>query len=1418
MTTPEHSISLPPDTYQIALAMALLWTWRSRTDIYTLLRPLGLKRADGRAFTAEDVKAALLDLRGHGLLLDMPSREGYVRLHDKLRLPLYRQLLDAHPGHALRGIVRTFVGYHGERLGYYWPVSHAGTVALLRLELLGGMTAAEYKRLAMAIHDGGGPDWDLVLHEAIFEGFDAASFERIEPSVRWELLYRAARLMVAYWRQDMAVACDLAVGYFDADVAVLPVELRLAMADLFLLRGDSARLERALEGMDIGYARALRAARLAQQGGYPEAQAAFEAALKQRQVESGGRKRLLPEHLAWLYPLALIAQQVPKPLEQARKFVIGEAGKREPSPHDLWGVWAHAISTRLGDAPLQVQALLTGIGGYRPLPDWRDLWRLLLAAWLGPEALGMNDARRKIAEEVAMATRNHLLRCKLDWLAGQAEAALEVLRGNAPPAGFFVGGRGEPWREVLAALQALAGEGAESAAEAESTRILWALSLGKDGMLLDIEPLEQKRGARGWGKAKPLSLGKLAGNERLPPWDAKVARAVKQDRTHAKRYNLDRAAAIVALIGHPGVVLADVPDRPVELVEGTPTLDVVREGDHYRMRVTPTPHPEPEHAWYSDNDSRREAEALRLISVVQESPQRFQVIRLSAAQRRAAQLVSGRFAVPAQAKEELKQSLDVLARHFQVHADSAQATREVAAESLLRAELSPSGEDLLLRLVVTPLGAAGPRLPPAGGRDRIMAAIGGETVGTKRDLDAERAHLNAVLDALPFLEEPDGACEWLVSDPERALAMVERLPTLPAVTAVEWPRGKPVRVLRVDAAQLGLNVTGERDWFRVGGEAKLDDGLVLAFSALLDAARQKSRFIPMGDGVYAALTQSLKERLADLAAVVELDKNGARIPRIAASWLDDALDGMTVKSDGEFRAAIERLRAAQDETPKLPKSLQAELRPYQEDGYQWAMRLASAGLGGCLADDMGLGKTLQALAVMLARAAKGPALVIAPTSVCGNWLAETRRFAPGLNAQIYGEGGSSAPGSGKSPEPPDEAPTLLYPEGAKSFLGRPGERLDRETLVAEAGPLDVVIVSYTLAQQDKERFAGRVWHTLIADEAQAIKNAAAKRSQAVFELDADFRLALSGTPVENRLAELWSIMRFANPGLLGSLSRFNERFATPIERNRSREAQHLLRRLIAPFVLRRTKAEVLQELPPRTELALLIEPEAAEAAHYEALRRQALEEAARALASGAPAEARMNILAQLTRLRRAACDPRLTTPEIKLPGAKVLAFAELAAELADNGHKALVFSQFVDFLKLLREPLDAAGIRYQYLDGATPAAERTRRVAAFQAGEGDLFLISLKAGGFGLNLTAADYVVITDPWWNPAAEDQAMGRAHRMGQLRPVTVYRLVGRGTIEERIVDLHHDKRALAEGVLSGEETTALPATDDLIALMRG
>lgn len=1384
----DESAPLAGDTLAVARAMALAWTFRTRGTIRALLEHTGATRARGGAFTEADVKAALDRLRRRGALVSMPYRDDHVRLHDALRAPLYRELMDGAAVAALGEALYRLESFGPRRLHSGWQrFDHAGAVALLRFALFSGAPAEEVQRLRVSI--GRSLDWDEVLAEAALTDFDAVLFERICPQWRWELAFHAVSALTAAWIAEFVPLCDWVIGRLEGDCAAMPEHLRLAVAEALLHRGERDRALRAIEGLASGAADCLRAASMVHEGRWQDAASAFEAALKRRGREVGARKHILPTSLAWLYPLALLALRTPRHLVIARRFCIGESGSRDPDAYG-WGRWAHAIGARLGEHPLDREAFMPQAqsGANASL---EDLWRLMLAAWLGRDAVvtGARKAQFDAAlDGVAATLRDRLRACGLSWLAGQAEGALTVLRGGSAPDGFFVGGPSERWREVLVALRSLGEDPSAKSDTAERTRIVWAIELDRHGAVEAIRPYGQRHGPRGWGKPKPLSLAKVAGNQRLAPWDAKVAQAVRRDGPGGRGIrgcgSLDRAAAIGALVGHPAVALAGAPERIVELVEAMPELEVVREADGYRLKVTPAlrpPRPEEERPYW-DSGERREAEALRSITVVRESPRRLRLIRLSTAQRRAAQLLAGVAAVPADAQQELQQTLRALSRHFDVQADHARAEREVPADARLRAELAPEGESLMLRLVVAPLGPDGPRLAPGAGRERLMAVVGAGSVGARRDLAAERAGLTAVLDALPFLDAPEddgGDFEWVVGDPENALAMVEALPRIAAVAAIDWPKGRSVRVIGVDAAQLAVSIRASRDWFRVGGQAMLDEGRVMEMEALLAAARGRSRFVPMGDGVYVALTRSLKQKLAELAAVAETDRQGVRIPAAAASWLEEVLEDIPRETDAGFRAAIERLDAARNLTPDLPKGLQAQIRPYQEDGYQWAMRLAAAGLGGCLADDMGLGKTLQSLAVLLARARGGPALVVAPTSVCGNWVAEAQRFAPGLNFQIYGEG-------------------------------------ERETLLARAGASDVVVVSYTLLQQAAERFATRTWHTVIADEAQAVKNATAKRSLALFELRADLRLALSGTPVENRLSELWSIMRFANPGLLGAASRFNERFAAPIERSRDRDAQHLLRRIVAPFVLRRTKAQVLPELPPRTELVLEVAADAAEAAHYEALRRQAVAAAMSAFERAPAGEARMNVLAQLTRLRRSACDPRLVSPQLHA-GAKVHAFAELAAELAANGHKALVFSQFVDFLTLLRAPLDAAGITYQYLDGATPAAERTRRVAAFQAGEGDLFLISLKAGGFGLNLTAADYVVITDPWWNPAAEDQAMGRAHRIGQSRPVTVYRLVAKGTIEERIVALHCDKRALAESILEGTDAAALPSTDELIALIR-
>ncbi|KAI3592498.1 DNA/RNA helicase, SNF2 family [Cupriavidus sp. U2] len=959
---------------------------------------------------------------------------------------------------------------------------------------------------------------------------------------------------------------------------------------------------------------------------------------------------------------------------------------------------------------------------------------------------------------------------------------------------------GDRWQDALGALAALAG--GEPAPDASGTgrRLLWALTLDADGEIGTIEPMEQSWGARGWTRPRPVTLARVADDDSLPPWDARVARAIRRDSSRNRRLVLDRAAAIMAMVGHPAVVLAHAPTVPMEVLEAAPALEAVREGDRFALRIVPPMRAPKSMEDFLPAAAKQEAEALRQVTVLQDGARRLRVIRFTPAQQEAARLIAGGLTVPATAQARLDSTLRALAGHFQIHADSSGQARERDPESRLRAEVAPVGRGISLRLVVTPLGPLGPRMAPAHGRAQLMATIGGDTLVTHRDLAAEQAHVAEVFDALPFLVQQapaGGEHSWTLDDPEDALTVIETLPGLTGVIDLEWPRGRALRVLSADLPQLAVSVETGSEWFKLVGELHVAEGLVLSLEKLVAWAHgHAGRFIAMDHGLYVALTRQLRERLRDLAAVGDGVRDGIRVPLVATPWLDDVLAGVGIDPDAHFRTRVKRLHTARASDAPVPATLAADLRAYQVEGYRWMMSLAEAGFGACLADDMGLGKTLQALAVLLARAAGGPALVAAPTSVCGNWAAEARRFAPALRVHVYAEG-------------------------------------DRSAIVEQAGAHDLVIVSYNLLQQSRRAFCERSWHTVVADEAQSFKNPSSRRAQAMFALQADARIALSGTPVENRLAELWAVMRFCNPGLLGSLARFNEHFANPIERNGARDPRARLRRMIAPFVLRRTKAQVLDELPSRTELVIRVAPEPAEAAHYEALRRQALSEAERALfrpkkdhkarATLPEPQARIHVLAQLMRMRRAACDPRLVTPETGHPGAKVRAFAELAATLAANGHKTLVFSQFVDFLQLLRQPLDEAGLACQYLDGATPAAERTRRVAAFQAGEGDVFLISLKAGGFGLNLTAADYVVIADPWWNPAAEDQAMGRAHRIGQQRPVTVYRLITAGTIEERIVDLHQGKRALAEGVLdaSADEATGrdvpLPDIDELVGLLR-
>lgn len=591
---------------------------------------------------------------------------------------------------------------------------------------------------------------------------------------------------------------------------------------------------------------------------------------------------------------------------------------------------------------------------------------------------------------------------------------------------------------------------------------------------------------------------------------------------------------------------------------------------------------------------------------------------------------------------------------------------------------------------------------------------------------------------------------------------------------IEWPQGETYKVKKQAGAQdLLLTITSGQSWFEYDGKIKLDDDSVLEMRMILDSVgRTSSRFVRLDDGGFLALSQQLKKQLQTLNTL----SDGQRLSTLGGSILDElAQSAAEVKADTAWKSHVKNLKKMRKHTPAIPSTLQAALRDYQEDGFHYLSRLVNWGIGACLADDMGLGKTIQTIAILLEQAKKGPALVIAPKSVSFNWSAELSKFAPTLAVHTL-------------------------------------QACDRETLIKRLGSMDVLICSYGLLQHNADLLANKTWHTVVLDEAQAIKNHTTKRWKTVTNLNTKNRIALTGTPIENHLGELWSIFHFLNPGLLGDQKKFEQRFSVPIESRQDQGVKHALKALISPFILRRIKSEVLDELPPKTEQTIVIAPSRDETAFYEALRCKALD----TINQDDGKNIRFKILAEINRLRQACCHPRLVQKDIDIESSKLDYFKELIVNLKENNHKVLVFSQYVRYLNLVRPILDQLDMCYHYLDGSTSLAKRKAAVDAFQAGEGDLFLLSLKAGGSGLNLTAADYVIHLDPWWNPAVEDQASDRAHRIGQERPVTIYRLVMQNTIEEKMIAMHKDKRDLATELLSGQAKVGKLSEADLINLI--
>jgi superfamily II DNA or RNA helicase len=748
-------------------------------------------------------------------------------------------------------------------------------------------------------------------------------------------------------------------------------------------------------------------------------------------------------------------------------------------------------------------------------------------------------------------------------------------------------------------------------------------------------------------------------------------------------------------------------------------------------------------------------------------------------------LQAGRVEIPAADQSRFSAEYYPVLRQMarMISADGSFAPPAIPDPALLLHASYGAGHDLDLRWEwVYEIGGQQRRapLPPAGD-------------GGYRDLDAER-RIVAGLDDIGLehfgLRHP-GADQPLVSPVqlggiETMRFSTEALPLLDGLPGVTVEiTGDPADYREAsDSLQIAVStsdVAGETDWFDLGVTITVE-GRAVPFTDVFIALARDSSHLLLADGAYFSLEkpelQALRALIAEARALQDKVDGPLRISRFQAGLWEElaALAVVADQAQAWQRQVGGLLTLGTVERAAQPAALSAQLRPYQADGFGWLAFLWQHGLGGILADDMGLGKTLQCLALIChakqAEPGLAPFLILAPTSVVANWAGEAARFAPDL--------------------------TVV---GMTDTLRKRGQDLDE--VIAGA---DVVVTSYTLFRLDYEAYAAADWAGLLLDEAQFVKNHQSKAYQCARKLPAPFKLAITGTPMENNLMELWSLLSITAPGLFPNPARFRDYYARPIENGREPERLGQLRRRIRPLVKRRTKEQVAADLPPKQEQVIEVELHPRHRAVYQ---RQLQRERQKVLGLIDDLQRnRFTILRSLTLMRQLSLHAGLVDGKyLDVPSAKIEALAEHLRDVIGSGHRALVFSQFTSFLAMVRERLSAEGVAHCYLDGKTTG--RAAVIQRFKDGSVPVFLISLKAGGFGLNLTEADYCFLLDPWWNPATEAQAVDRTHRIGQVRNVMVYRFIAAGTIEEKVMALKARKAELFTSVM--DDGNAFGATLD-------
>lgn len=988
--------------------------------------------------------------------------------------------------------------------------------------------------------------------------------------------------------------------------------------------------------------------------------------------------------------------------------------------------------------------------------DFPHAWLCMLTARFANQKIVMPKAMPK---QPSLAILRHELSSWLD-LSGEEKDQLCQQFGGTP---LISRVRHKPAWEILLEELTPKATGQEVKQKERDVRVSYLVNYGH------VEVREQRRKLNGeWGAGKSMSFDTFRrGTDFMDETDRRIAGAIP----HTFYYDVSDSDVIPFLVGSDRVYTGHrAPFLQVTVTEEKPYLIIEKTAKGFLLK----------------SNLGREVPSHSTICIRKDDCH-YVIIRLTDQQRNYYQRLLRLGLFPLEAEGQLREFLPKVSDVVEVHSDlveggSTLQQREGSAALCLQVLPSVGTRNTFtVYCQAKPLPASNDTFPPAKGLNPCVAEEEGVRYQVQRDIKGERKNLKMLTS---FMDDNDFS-ETIDDETPADISAEELLRLLGFVREnaehffIEWPKGEQLRLKTSQPGSWNIQLKSRNGWFEVEGEVPIDDDTVLTAEQFLRivAENPQSGFVRLNDTDYIAISDKLRRQLNRIESLTVSDHGHLRISEFHVSQLAAVLSGeIQVKHDKRIEELQEKIRKSMDKNPKVSKKLKAELRDYQTDGYQWMERITGWGAGICLADDMGLGKTVQTIAFMLDKMKEGPALVAAPASVVPNWRNELARFSPTLNVHILNQAD------------------------------------DRHETIQKAKAGDVVITTYGLFVTEGESLIEKEWTTICLDEAHVIKNRETKTSSVVMKLQAEYRILLTGTPMQNHLGELWNLFQFINPGLLGSYEQFSKKYIVPIEQQDNKERSRQLRRIIAPFMLRRTKQEVVEELPDKMEITMPVELSTEEMAVYEVIRRRAkkmLEDETRGSIS-------MNTLAEITRLRQAACAAQLAEKSWQGDCSKVKLVTELVDDIVGGGNSVLVFSQFTSFLAMVRQAFDAAKIPYLYLDGSVTMKRRETLVAQFQRGECPVFIISLKAGGLGLNLTGANYVVHLDPWWNPAIEQQATDRAYRIGQRQNVTVYHLISQHTIEEKILRLHTTKRNLADAMLEGSNQSHRLTAKDLLQML--